>query len=228
MTRLIITFLPMFLLFTLAAEDRSPATDIGLSLGYNYSQHVGEDTDLGDIEVFPGSTDGFSASLLMRYPLSDRFFVLSEIAFISGGSDERITTTVGSWEIEFQSNYRVSYLSFPVQIGGRLFSIGKYDIELFAGPYMAFPIKADYEFHNGLLDTVVNSDITSYVSTDMGFSIGEGIYRDTKYGRIGIDLRYFWGFVYSGYPTYENWDEAPLKNLFMTFNIQWYPGIREE
>ena len=200
-------------------------TDVGFTVGYNHSQY--KTIGLEAMEIQSNPISGFELGLNLRYPISNRFSLLSEILIIRGGTDVNIGTEVGDLDFEIQSEYRVVSLTIPLQFSGRLFTTNKYDIEVFAGPYLSFPISGEYDFSSELIDSSSVVDITSYVSTDIGFSVGSGLYRNTSFGRFGLDLRFLMGFVSSGYPTYENLEEIPFTNLFTTVNLRWYPWIRQ-
>ena len=200
-------------------------TDVGFTAGYNHSQY--KTTGLETMEIQSNPISGFELGLNLRYPISARFSLLSEILIVKSGAGVDISTKVGDLDFEIQSEYRVLSLTIPVQFSGRLFTSNKYDIEVYGGPYLSFPISGEYDFSSELLDSNSVVDITSYISTDIGFSVGSGLYRNTRFGRFGFDLRFLIGFVSSGYPTYENLAEIPFTTLFTTVNLRWYPWIRQ-
>ena len=127
---------------------------------------------------------GFGAGAFLTFGLGSSFAVQPEVLFVMKGSKY----SNGSGADVYRETLSLDYIEVPVLIKFFLPVAGSFRLHLFAGPSLAFKVRARVKATFGGETEVETLD--NVKNTDLGLAAGVGLEHPLGRGRITLDLRY--------------------------------------
>ena len=167
-------------LFGATSDAFAQGVSGGIKGGVNFS-NLTFDFDDGDDDLEFDSRTGLVGGAFVTLPLGDIFSVQPEFLYTQKGAKLN--------EDGFESDVRVDYFEVPVLARFSSAPSGNSSFQFFAGPYVAFKLKAEAtsEFDGEDFDEDLDEDVEDL---DYGLIVGGGV----EAGAFVVDLRYSWGF----------------------------------
>jgi hypothetical protein len=181
------------------------------SVAFGYRLGVGTSGMSGDGAV-EGASSGFSAVPVVLYlegHLTPQISIMPEVSWLK--------YTIGSDTGDEKYNYYYDYLAIPLNVKFKLLR-GIFRPFIFAGPYYAFTLGADYALSGSLTHHDISEETSS---SNYGLNLGVGF--DAYFNELGpvfsMDLRRTIGMsnVYSDNST----KATTSANLFMIIGLGW-------
>jgi len=157
---------------------RAEITGFGVKAGLSYANIHGHDV------YEQRSRMGFGAGAFLTFGLGSSFAVQPEVLFVMKGSKY----SNGSGADAYRETLGLDYIEVPVLIEYSLPLAGSFRFHLFAGPSLAFKLRARVKATFGG-ETEVES-LDNVKSQDLGLVAGAGLEHPLGRGRLGLDIRY--------------------------------------
>jgi hypothetical protein len=160
------------------------ALDIGggPKAGLNIADLHGEDVDDSDPRI------GFSVGGYVDIALSDMISIQPEVFYSQQGA-----TWVVPWYVNIVATAMLDYIDMPVLLKLSWSSPGTARINMAAGPYLGFNLKASTKVEAGTV-ALEQTDIETVKDTDIGVIFGLGVDFGIGTGKGVFDLRYMLSF----------------------------------
>jgi hypothetical protein len=164
--------------FPFSGLIRAEVTGFGVKAGLSYANIHGRDV------YEQRSRIGFGAGAFLTFGLGSSFAVQPEVLFVMKGSKY----SNGSGADAYRETLGLDYIEVPVLIKFFLPVAGPFRLHLFAGPSLAFKLRARVEATFGGETEVETLD--NVKNTDLGLAAGVGLEHPLGRGRLTLDLRY--------------------------------------
>ena len=157
---------------------RADVTGFGVKAGLSYANIRGHDVYDQEFRM------GFSGGAFLTYGLGSSFAVQPEVLFVRKGSKY----SNGSGSDAYRETLSLDYIEVPVLMKFELLAAKSVRFNFFAGPSLAFKLRARVKATFGG-ETEVES-LDSVKNTDFGLVAGFGLEYLLRRGRLAFDLRY--------------------------------------
>jgi len=164
--------------FPFSGLIRAEVTGFGLKAGLSYANIHGRDV----YEQKPKM--GFGAGAFLTYGLGSFFAVQPEVLFVQKGSKY----SNGGGANAYKETLGLDYIEVPVLLKFFLPVAKSFRLHLFAGPSLAFKIRARVKATFG--GETETETLDSVKNTDLGLAAGLGLERPLGRGRVTLDVRY--------------------------------------
>ena len=161
------------------------AEGLGIKAGINISDL----TNLENEYIEMGTKSGLAVGVFYCVDITDEFSIQPEMNYTMKGVRDSGVTDGNDWAL----NFNIDYLEFPVLVKYRFPSFGKFEPNLFAGPYLGIKLSAKTKVT--LNEESVSEDVEDIRSTDFGVVIGGGLDFELWSGHLILDARYAYGLV---------------------------------
>lgn len=167
--------------FLFSGFIRAEVTGFGVKAGLAYANIRGHDVYDQNFRM------GFSGGVFLTYGFGSSFAVQPEVLFVRKGSKY----SNGSGSDAYRETLTLDYLEVPVLLKFELLAAKSFRFHFFAGPSLAFKLRARVKATFGGATEVETLD--SIKNTDFCLAAGFGLEYLLRRGRLAFDLRYTTG-----------------------------------
>jgi hypothetical protein len=157
---------------------RAEVAGFGVKAGLSYANIHGRDVYDQRYRM------GFGAGAFLTFGLGSSFAVQPEVLFVMKGSKY----SNGSGADAYRETLGLDYIEVPILIKFFLPLAGSFRFHLFAGPSLAFKLRARVKATFGGETEVETLD--NVKNTDFGLAAGVGLEHPLGRGRLTLDVRY--------------------------------------
>lgn len=233
MKKIVLSFMFVLLSILICAQNHTDLT-LGVTAGYNLTQHYGTKDQTGDYIVRTGFRHGFTTGLNLHLPINDKFALMYEFLYVTRGSKENITIVELDDEplvkpAVMDVKYFMDYVEFPFLLQYKFMEKKNFSLSMVSGVAMALKVKGDYEL-DGVIYFPDGDGYSTFILKDKShleevnmfdFSLIYGGELGFQFWSTPMALAYRFtiGWDYLDLPTYSAGDSAPVSLRNQSYSL---------
>ena len=219
----ILFVLIILFLFSSKFSTAQTGLELGFKAGYNLATQYGINQPNIPYDVDSDARNGFTAGIILNFPITDVFSVQQEFLYTAKGSRQQVTMTQPP--ISTYSEYNINYFELPILFRYNFVNIGNVKIYGSSGFALSMLLNGKYSV-DGVIDmgevqqSFGESGNTDGLDTfDYSFIYGLGTEFNLFNQKCFFDYRQTIGWNTLMMPSSEGGEPVPLRNQTYTFAL---------
>lgn len=213
MKKFLIVLITFFLLVSNYSEAQT-GIKLGFKFGYNLGTQYGIKDPTISYDVHSASRHGFTAGILLNFPISDAFSVQQEFLYSQKGSRQDVSQTQPTGPNTFltittNSKYNIDYFELPILFRYNFVNIGNVKIFGSSGFALSVLLNGKYTI-DGNIDT---GQATIPIQTESGKTDGLDTFDYSFIYGLGMEFNLLKQKLFFDYRQTIGWNTLMMPNL---------------